>query len=251
MGTATVHATLPHPLPPSLARTHTTTARLLIRPLSASDLAALHALRTQPEVMAWTAAGRVDHSMEETATVLAKFLPPRDTEAFNCAICLKDTGELVGCGGVHRLDRLDRLDRLSCEDSRGGAGAQLAEGGYGWPELGYMFRKEYWGSGMATEFVTAFLAMWEALPRQTLEMRVNAKTIVAGEPQGGVMQVKEVLVAIIDPKNGASHRILDKCGFAKFDVFKEADREDPHKEDELFAFRYFPKAISYIPSTFT
>lgn len=225
----TVRTTLPHPLPPSSARTHTVTARLLLRPLFASDLDALHALRTQPEVMAWTAVRRIDRSKEETATVLARFLPPSDTETFNCAICLRDTGELIGCGGIHRLNRDDGRDAL------------LPEGSYGWPELGYMFKKEYWGGGMATEFVEAFLAMWEALQRQPVEMRVNAKTAVAS---GAPTPAKEVLVAIIDPKNGASRRILDKCGFEKFDVFKERDKHDPHGECELCAFRYFPRPNS-------
>lgn len=231
----TVFTTLPN-LGPSSARTHTTTARLLIRPLLASDLDGLHALRTQPEVMAWSAVGRIDYDLAETADKLAQFLPPHDTSTFNCAMCLKETGELIGCGGVHKLNR---------ENGRDGVGPV---GGYGWPELGYMFKKEYWGCGLASEFVEAFLGMWEELPRKEVELRVNAKSVVErassgrGGEDGPKKVAEEVLIAIIDPTNGASQRILDKCGFAKFDAFTEKHGENPEKHLELFTYRYFPKA---------
>lgn len=241
----TVATTFPK-LPSSSDRAHATTARLLIRPLAADDLEGIHAIRTQPDVMAWSAAGRIDRDRDETAAVLAKFLSPHDTGTFNCAICLRATGELVGIGGVHRLNSAGGRD-----DDDAGVGP---EDGYGWPELGYMLRREHWGRGLATEFVTAFLGLWEDLRREPAEMRVNTKSVVgagsagaghgsggASGASGGPRQAREVLVAIIDPRNAASQRILEKCGFESFDTWAQKDREDPEKERELLSFRYLLK----------
>lgn len=224
-----VSTTRPHPLPSSADRTPTRTSRLLLRPLAASDLEGLYLLTTQHEVMRWTAAGRVHASREETKKKLAEFLPPNDTKTFNCAICLRETGELVGIGGVHRL---------SSEDE-GLNGVEL-EGEYGWPELGYMFKQEFWGQGLATEFVTAFLSIWEQLPRESLQLEVNRKSLEEQAVEQVEMVVREELVAIVDASNEASQRILQKCGFGQFDTFTEKHREDRNKCVELLSFRYFP-----------
>ncbi|PSR94191.1 GNAT domain-domain-containing protein [Coniella lustricola] len=213
-----VQTTLPR-LPASSARSHITTRRLLIRPIAASDLEALHELRTQPEVMMWTSAGRIDIDKDETASKLAPFLPPHDAEAFNCTMCLRETGEIVGMGGVHRMN---------------------TDENYGWPEIGYMFKKEHWGKGLATEFVDAFLREWDALDRVPTELKVKGKTLAAHESSWAI--VKEQLVAVADATNTASQRILVKCGFEQFDVFEEQDSVDPTKAVQLLVFRYFPHA---------
>lgn len=212
-----VHTTLPR-LAPSSARSIVTTQRLLIRPIIASDLDALHGLRTQPEVMRWTAAGCVDSNKDATASVLAAFLPPHDAEAFNCTMCLRETGEPIGMGGVHRMN--------TNQD-------------YGWPEIGYMFKKEHWGKGLATEFVVAFLRMWDGLERVPIELNVNPKTLATDDGQRTT--VKEQLLATADATNAASQRILTKCGFEAFDKFEEEDPQDPTKVVQLVTFRYFPR----------
>lgn len=211
------------------------TKRLLVRPLAASDLAALHVLMTQPEVMKWTAAGRVHASIEETEHQLAPLLPTKSNiSSFMYAICLRDDGdkrlevELVGIGGVHRFPR------------EKGVHGDDVEGGYGWPELGYLFKQEFWGQGLATEFVGAFLELWGALERTEVEMEVNTKSLQGDDVGDGTM-AREMLVAIIDPCNGASGRVLQKCGFEKFDEFTEKHREDPDKSLAMWAFRYYPK----------
>ncbi|KAF3762270.1 acyl-CoA N-acyltransferase, partial [Cryphonectria parasitica EP155] len=192
-----VRTTLPR-LPSSAARHPVSTSRLYLRPLAPSDLDALYELQLQPEVMRWTAAGRPVAHKDETAAKLAQFLPPHDIETFNCAICLAGDedggGTLIGIGGVKN-----------------------EEGSYGWPELGYLLRKEYWGTGLATEFVRAFLSMWEDLDRMPIELSVNAKTL-AGEvvdEDGSGMVSREQLVAIVDSSNAASYRIVEKLGFEK------------------------------------
>lgn len=215
---ATVQTSFPI-LPPSSQRQPHLTPRLLIRPLAPTDLAALYALRAQVEVMKWSSAGRPDANKAETAAILAKFLPPLDTQTFNCAICLRDDEQtLIGFGGVHKLNRGEA---------------------YGWPELGYMFCKEYWGFGYATEFVRAVLELWDGLGREAGELRVNTCSVVPVDGQVGT--AREVLVAVIHPGNGASKRVLEKCGFEVFDMFEEEDNCEPKKMVELVAFRYFPR----------
>lgn len=240
-----VHTTLPLELPRCAARTATLTERLLIRPLATSDLTALHTLMTQPEVMQWTAAGRAHTSLAETERKLAAFVAPEgDTSSFNFAICLRkddSEGELVGIGGVHRFSRM--------------MGDGL-EGGYGWPELGYLFKKELWGRGFATEFVTAFLGMWDGLKRDRVDMGVNGKCLgdddgdtwekILVKDEDEIEEVREMLVAMIESRNGASRRVLEKCGFEHFDDFTEKHREDPDKSVDLLAFRYFPRIVGNV-----
>lgn len=221
-----VRTTLPK-LPESLSRSQVTTPRLVLRPFVQSDLDALYILRQQPEVMQWTTAGRIDADREETASKLAIFLPPNDTKTFNCAICLRDTGELIGQGGVHAFEQ-------PVDDAA--AGPQL-----GWPEIGYLIRKEHWGKGIATEFLAAFLDMWAGLPREEVVGRkVTASSVgVAGLAESGV---DEQVVAVIDAVNGASQRILEKCGFKSFMSFRDVDIRAPDKMIDLIAYRYFPNA---------
>ena len=113
-----VRTTLPRrPLPPHAERPPVVTPRLVLRTLTLDDLPALHVLRTQPEVMRWTAVGRPDRDLEESRAKIVNFVGPVDTNgAFNFAICERETGEMIGIGGCH-----------------------LVRGNYGWPEVGYMF----------------------------------------------------------------------------------------------------------------
>lgn len=223
----TVHTTTPK-LPPSASRPHVTTPRLLIRPLQASDLDGLHKLRTQPEVMRWSVAGRIDKDKDETAQKLAWFLPPNnDTKTFNCAMCWRETGEFIGIGGMHQRNRVG-MD-VGAEES------------FGWPELGYMFVKEYWGMGLATEFVRAFVQMWEVLEREPVEMTINRKSLVDDNvPSGTVPTVKGQLIAMIDKTNTASEKILRKCGFEKFIEFEESHQKRSNQTLTLQGFRWSP-----------
>lgn len=200
------------PLPLSVARPIVTTERLILRPLVPEDLEQIHDLRTQPEVMRWTKAGRIDLDLAESEAKLAAFLPPNDSKTHNCAICLKDGGKIIGLGGMHQIS-----------------------GEFGWPELGYMLRRECWGKGFATEFVRGFLRAWDALPRSEVDLKVKSLS-VAGE--GDV--VEERLVASIEEVNARSSNILNKCGFEKFLDWGNADWRDPTEQIALASYRYFP-----------
>jgi RimJ/RimL family protein N-acetyltransferase len=91
--------------------------------------------------MHWTIAGRPDADLAETRAKLDTFLPPRDGEAYNCAICDRATGEVIGMGGCHNWTS-----------------------SFGWPEVGYLIRSEFWGRGWGTEFLRGFCeGIWYVL----------------------------------------------------------------------------------------
>ncbi|KAK3398087.1 GNAT domain-containing protein [Sordaria brevicollis] len=223
----TVRTTLPRfPFPPISERPWANTERLLLRPLSASDLQALHELRTQPEVMIWTSAGRPDIDINETKAKLDTFLTDEGNgKTFNFAICFKEEPDkLVGIGGCHN-----------------------SASSFGWPELGYMFRKEAWGQGIATEFVKAWLGLWKALPRQVVTVKCDERTLRGAED--GIYEkwendevVEERLIAMTTEDNARSKNILKKCGFEHFLTWK--DKESRPNEEEVWidlpTFRYFP-----------
>lgn len=238
-----VHTTGPR-LPPSASRPHVTTPRLLLRPLRPSDLHGLHRLRAQPDVMRWSAAGRVDADTHETARVLARFLPPAaddDTRAsFNCAVCWRETGDFIGIGGMHKRNRVGVDDDDDADDD------SRDDAGFGWPEIGYMFVQEYWGMGLGTEFLRAFVRMWESLEREPVEMRVSSKSLAGDSFVGRV--AKEQLHAVIDATNAPSQRVLQKC---RFDKFAEFDEKSHHPQQDvltLHAYRWFP-SVSPVTQT--
>ncbi|KAI0458176.1 acyl-CoA N-acyltransferase [Xylaria acuta] len=193
-----VKTTLPtHPFPANSARSPIRTERLVIRPLTQDDFGALRSLRTQPEVMVHTAAGKIDGDLAETQTRLDPFLPPRDADTYNPAICLASTGEFIGLGGVFSTH------------------SEL-----GWPEVGYMLKKEHWGRGYGTEFLRAFLEAWWSLPRSEAETTVDALSVDAREGD----TVPEMLSAMVESTNTGSLRIMEKAGFKQFKTWKEVSR---------------------------
>jgi len=210
----TVKTTLPI-LPFSLnsARAPVATFRLLIRPLSSSDVYGLHRIRSQLEVMANDLQGRPDATLEETQPQLTRFLPPNDEKTYHFAICLKETEEFIGIGGCHSIASV-----------------------FGWPAIGYMLTRERWGQGLTTEFTRAFLEMWKTLPRREVEIQVDPRSLLDGEVAGGV--VKEQVASLTPWDNFASARVMEKSGFEEFLVWSEPDLRDPSVDIELRGFRY-------------
>ncbi|KAM0278859.1 hypothetical protein ACHAQH_004937 [Verticillium albo-atrum] len=207
-----VKTTLPtKPLPAHASRQPILTPRLIIRPLTPSDVEPMRVLRTQPEVMINTAAGRIDIDLAETQAKLALSLPPNDANTLNYAICLRGSGEFIGCGGCH-----------------------MFVGELGWPVIGYMFLKEHWGKGYATEFVEGFLKAWWALPRGVCEVKVDRGTVKVGED--GLAEEQFTAITAVD--NGASQKILTKKGFVKRRVYSEIDSRDPKGEEPVILLGY-------------
>ncbi|KAL2199002.1 GNAT domain-containing protein [Corynascus similis CBS 632.67] len=213
------------PFPPNSARQPITTERLVLRVLTEDDFASFRVLRTQPEVMHWTAVGVPDPDDEVTWSRLRPFLTPREASNYNFAICLRDTGEFIGIGGCHAL-----------------------RSSLGWPEVGYMLRKEAWGKGYGSEFLRGWLRAWDQLEREVAEIEVDARTIDEGEEARGQEDglVKERLLAITAEGNDRSQGVLKKAGFEWFLSWLAVDsRKDdgPDKWIELPTFRYFPKTL--------
>ncbi|KAL7928561.1 acyl-CoA N-acyltransferase [Trichoderma chlorosporum] len=210
---ATVKTTLPaRPLPLNSMRAPVTTDRLLIRALVAEDVDGLHLIRSQPEVMINTPQGRPDRDIDETRPRLGIFLPPKDEAHYNFAICLKETGEMIGIGGCHQLKSI-----------------------FGWPAMGYMFRKDHWGKGFATEFTKGWLNMWNKLPREEAEIEVDGRSFPEGQEQ-----TMEVMTAFTSADNIASQNVLIKSGFERFLEWEDADLRNPDVQITLLAYRYFP-----------
>jgi len=210
-----VKSTLPK-WPPSAERKEFTTERLILRPFRSEDLEGLHGLRTQIEVMKNTGQGRNDKDLDETRKQLARHLPPNDLISFNCAIVDRASGAIIGSGGCHRVSPV-----------------------YGWPEIGYMFRVEYWRKGLATEFVRGFLELYAALPRHEVELQVHPAT-VAGTAADDDGRVDEIMVGLTTHENVVSQKILVGVGFEHFLDFVEPDLRDPEVDVGLSVFRLFP-----------
>ncbi|KAM0257751.1 hypothetical protein ACHAQJ_004202 [Trichoderma viride] len=210
---ATIKTTLPgRPLPPNSSRAPVITDRLVIQALAPEDAQSLHILRTQPQVMANSPQGRVDRDLEETRPKLNSFLPPHDQTTYNFAICLKETGEMIGIGGCHNLFSI-----------------------FGWPAIGYMIREEFWGQGLATEFVQAWLEMWCRLPRAEAEFEVDQRTLRDGDEE-----ILEQVTAFTVSDNIGSQRVLEKSGFERFLSWEEADLRNPDVQVTLMGYRYLP-----------
>ncbi|KAK6072872.1 putative acetyltransferase [Seiridium cupressi] len=196
-----VRTTLPKlPLPPNSERAPIKTARLVLRPYAQSDFDGVRALRTQPEVMIFTRTGRIDGDLSETQAKLDQFLPPNDVKTFSFTISLSDTDELIGAGGVHK------------------AGSALD-----WPEVGYMFKREHWGKGYATEFMKGFVEAWWKLEREQAYIEVESQSIDMDGNAEEVKTVPELLWAVIDANNAGSVRVLEKSGFKKLKTWTEPD----------------------------
>ncbi|KAI0474643.1 acetyltransferase domain-containing protein [Xylaria cf. heliscus] len=196
-------------IPPNIARTAIRTERLLLRPYTADDVDEIFELRKQPEVMIWTMAGVVDKNIDESRVFIERFLHPNDLKTFNFAIVyLGDAGEnddakgsIIGAAGAHKVHPEN-----------------------GWPEVGYMFRKEYWSKGLATEFLRAFTKAWWALPRIEVELEVDAPSVKDKvDNNGGIVVVPEMLTAIIQIRNIGSRRVLEKAGFKVYKTWSEPD----------------------------
>lgn len=174
------------------------TERLILRPYAATDLSDFHLLRIQPEVMKWTTQGKPDTDLAQTEKVLAERLPGSDGEsAYEFAICWAETGEMIGTGGSH-----------------------MRVGELGWPVVGYMFRSEFWGKGIATEVMSAVLKAYWALPREEVEIKVE-KSTVEGESE----RQPEHITAITLDSNGPSQNVLGKLGFK---LVKKWEEEEPN-----------------------
>jgi RimJ/RimL family protein N-acetyltransferase len=162
-----------------------TTARLLLRPMTADDVAEFHILRTQPEVMTYTAVGKVDEDEAATQAWVNRFLHPNDSTTFIFAIeQLGTRGTIIGLVGSHVAKP---------------------------PTLGYMLRKEFWTQGYATEAVQGWLKEYWKLPRREIDMQDSMLEESQLHWHGDT--TREALFACIESGNTGSIKVVQKCGF--------------------------------------
>ncbi|POR35796.1 Uncharacterized protein TPAR_04006 [Tolypocladium paradoxum] len=198
----TVKTTLPAvPYPLLASRPDIRTERLVLRRTLESDLEGWHALRLQPEVMKWTSQGRPDKDLEWSRERFVKRLAPAGDARYEFIICLAETGEMIGTGGCY-----------------------VVTGQFGWPVIGYMLRREFWGKGYATEFVNGFLEAWWALPRADVDVKVERSTVERAAEDG---LARECIVAVTLDSNRASQNVLAKCKLQLVKVWAAADLRDP------------------------
>ncbi|KAI1121030.1 acetyltransferase domain-containing protein [Nemania abortiva] len=205
------------------------TKRLVIRPLTQSDLAAFHRLRSQSEFMKHTRNGRPDSNMHETQEKLDSLISAPSTPGAlpfytYFGIFLETTGELIGDGGIHIL----------------------ASPACGWPEFGCKFGSGYCGNGYGTEFLRAFTAWWWDLPRYRedtadgsrkpvpVQLRVHPDSVVWSQTDDDEClctevskQAVEQLYAWITPDNHASQRMAIKGCFEHFTTWEHPSKEFP------------------------
>jgi [ribosomal protein S5]-alanine N-acetyltransferase len=142
-----------------------TTERLHLRPFTAADQDAIHAVYADPEVMRHVGHG-AHKTMAETANALRIYGDVLARRGYSfLAVTEREGGRVVGDGGLHPL---------------GGQGPDV--------ELGYTLERSAWGRGYATE-----------LGRALIE---HAFTEL-GAPR---------VVALVEPENQASRRVLEKLG---------------------------------------
>ena len=117
---------------------------------------------------------------------MAKGLPPQNATTFSFSVEeLANPGRVVGTVGCHKPEP---------------------------PECGYMFRREYWGRGYATEALEGWLGVYWGLPRRVV--RVGDREVHGVDEQ-------ETLLAVVTEDNSGSRRVLAKCGFVQDGAFEE------------------------------
>lgn len=107
------------------------TARLHLRQFTPRDLGDLYPIFSDAEVVKYMKTG-APVSKVETQTALMSIIKHWKEHGFGrWAVVLKETGKLIGYGGLRNL--------------------------YGTPELVYLLARPYWGIGLATELAKASL----------------------------------------------------------------------------------------------
>jgi RimJ/RimL family protein N-acetyltransferase len=116
------------------ARVELTTQRLHLRPFTAADHEAIHAVYADPAVMRYVGHG-AHKTMAETVNALRIYGDVLARYGYSfVAVVVRDGGALIGDGGLHPL---------------GGKGPDV--------ELGYTLSRSAWGRGYATELGGALI----------------------------------------------------------------------------------------------
>ncbi len=144
------------------------TARLLLRPILAEDLGAYAAMYADPEVVRYISDGGTA-TRDETAEWLERTIRRNELDGWDMrSVVRSDDGAVLGRCGIAVREIEGRIER----------------------EVGYLFGREHWGRGYATEAASA--------------MRDRAMHEL------GLRRV----IALIQHANEASKRVAAKLGMA-------------------------------------
>lgn len=141
------------------------TERTRMRPFEPTDLDTCYAWFSDPDVMQFIPGG-IDRTVEDTRQRIAGYCRHQLKHGFSKRIVFhRDSGEAVGDAGLYHLPDGERI------------------------ELGFRFKKPYWGQGYAVEVGRAWLEWFDQnLPGQAL-------------------------YADVFPTHSRSQRVLSKLGF--------------------------------------
>ena len=145
------------------------TPRLLIREFAEDDAAAFFAFNSDPRVMRYTGEAP-SASIDQVRQQIRDYPDYRDHGFGRWAVVFKPDGLIVGFNGLKYLEELREVD------------------------LGYRFRSDYWGRGIATESSKAILDH--------------------GFHQLGLKRI----IALVLPDNAASIHVLEKIGMSFEDM---------------------------------
>jgi RimJ/RimL family protein N-acetyltransferase len=139
------------------------TERLLVREFVEDDAGAFFAFNGDPDVMRYTGEPPSE-SVEQVRRMIRDYPDYREHGYGRWAVVYKPDDRIVGFNGLKYLDDLEEVD------------------------LGYRFRTDYWGRGIATESSLAIV-------------RYGFETL-------GLDQI----IALVMPQNTASIHVLEKLG---------------------------------------
>ncbi len=148
------------------------TERLILRPFRETDLDDFYeyaSVEGVGEMAGW----HHHENKEKTATILKSFIDKDKT----FAICLKDSGRVVGSLGVETYDAEDKLTEFN---------------GYKGRKIGYVLAKDQWGKGLMPEAVQAVIGY--------LFDEIDLDFLLCGYYD----------------KNSRSKRVQEKCGFKPY-----------------------------------
>jgi [ribosomal protein S5]-alanine N-acetyltransferase len=141
------------------------TERLILRPLNESDIASFEPIYGDEETMQYLGVGACAKSPEETANSIRRKIQNSKSNDFGLwAVELKEENRVIGHCGLAWFDLLNSV------------------------EVAYVFSKDHWGKGYATEGITASL------------------------DYGFSALILDKIVAIVHPNNTGSRRALEKSG---------------------------------------
>jgi ribosomal-protein-alanine N-acetyltransferase len=190
------------------------TDRLLLRPFIAEDLEFLNLLHADPEVARYIGYGKPRTETENRGLMDKIFKAYEEEGLGHLAVCLRDSGELVGRCGLSLLEveahpASGQAPRWFWNRGSAPAGMKIVHR----IELGYTFARDHWGHGYATESAAAVRDL--AFRSRQEEQLVAA---ISAENTASINVAKKLRFSYVGPiiafGRPAEHHQLDRVDWA-------------------------------------